>query len=180
MQKCAKVSWIALIAVFVMACGSDPAPPPDTAGDVAPPPAPTTKNADNDGAGNADSDTSSGVGIDPRILKMCDLPEARFNFDSASVSGSARALLDAIAKCFTDGPGKGKGLNIVGHADPRGETEYNFALGQQRAGAIAGYLSKAGLSEGRIETSSRGELEATGSDDKGWSRDRRVEILLRD
>ena len=52
------------------------------------------------------------------------------------------------------------------------------ALGQKRAGAVAGYLSKQGLAEERIATSSRGELEATGEDQSGWARDRRVEIFL--
>jgi peptidoglycan-associated lipoprotein len=177
MIRRAKWSGIALASFLAVACGSDHVTQPDTADDILPPPDPTVV-ADNDGDGKPKSDTSSGVGIDERIRKMCDLPEARFDFDSASVSGGAKAMLDALAKCFTDGPAKGKGLSIVGHADPRGETNYNFGLGQQRAGSVAGYLTKAGIAETRIETSSRGELEATGSDDAGWSRDRRVEILL--
>jgi peptidoglycan-associated lipoprotein len=36
------------------------------------------------------------------------------------------------------------------------------------------------MSEGKIRTSSRGELEASGSNDEGWARDRRVEVLLAD
>jgi peptidoglycan-associated lipoprotein len=170
--------WLSVALLgAVMGC-DDAVPEPKTANDV-PPPAPMA-TADNDGEGKTKSDNSSGVGIDDRIRKMCNLPEARFDFDSASVSGSAKGLLDAIVTCFTTGPGKGHNLNIVGHADPRGETEYNFALGQQRAGSVTSYLTKNGLADGRIETSSRGELEATGSEESGWSRDRRVEILLAD
>ena len=63
-------------------------------------------------------------------------------------------------------------------ADPRGETEYNFALGQKRAGNVAGFLAKKGLEQARMATSSKGELEASGVDEDGWSRDRKVDILL--
>jgi peptidoglycan-associated lipoprotein len=156
----------------------EPVMEPKTADDVQPAPAPAPK--DDDGEGDVKKETNSPVGVDDRIAKMCDLPEARFDFDSANVSPGAKKVLDAIVVCFTTGPGKGHNMNIVGHADPRGETEYNFALGQQRAGSVAGYLTKNGLGDGRIETSSRGELEATGQDDASWAKDRKVEILLAD
>ena len=172
----AKLSSLAVLGLFAAGCGSDPVPEPSTAADAVAAPETTADTADSDGDG--DSETSAPVGIDERFRKMCNLPDARFNFDSSSVGAGAKKMLDAIATCFVDGPGKGKGLNIVGHADPRGETEYNFALGQQRAGAVAGYLTNAGIADDRIETSSRGETEATGTDASGWSRDRKVEILL--
>lgn len=174
-------TWLALCAAVLAcaalaaACGSDPKPPAvdPNAGKVAPAPRPTAKKAARDGDENP-----SNVSIDDRVAKMCNLPEARFDFDSASVGESARSVLDKLAECFISGPGKGKRMNIVGHADPRGETEYNFALGQRRAASITGYLTKAGLEDARVEASSRGEIEATGTDEKGWARDRKVEILL--
>ena len=166
---------IALVGLFALGCGSDPAPPPETSSDAANANATATAtktSQDGDGEG------AMGVGVDDKIAKMCSLPEARFDFDSASVSASAKSVLDAIASCFTTGPGKDKGMNIVGHADPRGPTTYNFGLGQQRAGSVAKYLTTAGVSESRIETSSRGELEASGSNEPSWAKDRKVEILL--
>jgi len=116
--------------------------------------------------------------VDEKVAVMCDLPEARFDFDSSSIGGDAKRVIDSIAKCFLSGPAKGKNLNVVGHADPRGEEEYNFALGQRRAGAVAGLLKKVGLGEERVTTTSRGELDATGQNEPGWARDRRVEIQL--
>jgi hypothetical protein len=86
--------------------------------------------------------------------------------------------LDALASCFTEGNGRGKGLKFVGHADPRGQTDYNFALGQRRAGAVAQYVMARGVAEDRVESSSRGELDARGSDEASWQQDRNVEILL--
>ena len=128
-----------------------------------------------DGTGSGD-----GVGVDEKIVNMCQLPSSHFDFDSANVSGGARSALDAIATCFTDGPAKGKGLRIVGHADSRGEIEYNFALGQRRAGAVAQYIGRAGVDDSRIATSSRGETEASGSGPDSWAKDRKVQIYLAD
>jgi peptidoglycan-associated lipoprotein len=125
-----------------------------------------------------DDSLPTNANIDDKIAKMCDLPEARFDFNSSTMSPGAKKVLDSIAKCFKDGPGKGKSMTIVGHADPRGEEEFNFGLGQRRAGAVAAYLKSAGLGEDRYSTSSRGELDATGTDEAGWSKDRRVEIML--
>lgn len=169
-------SWLALVSLLAVGCGSDPVPPPNTGHDAA---GNAAGNAAGDqGKQDGDGEGASNVGVDERIRKMCDLPEARFNFDSSSVSGQAKSVLEAIAKCFVSGPGKDSGLSIVGYADPRGPTTYNFGLGQQRAGSVAKYLIGAGVAETRIESSSRGETEASGTDESGWARDRKVEILL--
>ena len=53
-----------------------------------------------------------------------------------------------------------------------------MGLGQRRAGSVSAYLTKMGLPDTRMETSSRGELDASGEDESGWSKDRRVDILL--
>lgn len=168
---------LALVSFLAVGCGSDPVPPPDTGYDAAGNAA-SGNAAGNQGKQDGDSEGASNVGVDERILKMCDLPEARFNFDSSAVSGQAKSVLEAIATCFVSGPGKDSSLSIVGYADPRGPTTYNFGLGQQRAGSVAKYLIGAGVAEARIESSSRGETEASGTNESGWARDRKVEILL--
>jgi len=158
------------------AFGCEKEKPPVTPDNVEATP-PETKPAAK--ADDKDDDANkASASVDDKIAKMCDLPEARFDFNSASVGAEATNVIAAIAKCFLEGPGKGKNINVVGHADPRGEEEYNFALGQRRAGSVGSLFKKAGLSEDRVSTSSRGELDATGTDDAGWSRDRRVEIQL--
>lgn len=165
--------------LFTLACGSAPEAPPETPIDV-------DKTGDIDvnkkkaapAVEKKSAAETANVAVDERVRKMCALPEARFEFDSVAVAANAKATLDALATCFLSGPGKDKNLLIVGHADRRGETEYNFGLGQGRAASVAGFLMKAGLAEARVSTTSRGELEASGGDEAGWSRDRRVEILL--
>jgi peptidoglycan-associated lipoprotein len=42
------------------------------------------------------------------------------------------------------------------------------------------YLTTQGLANKQAETTSRGELDATGTDDTGWSEDRRVDVILAD
>jgi peptidoglycan-associated lipoprotein len=113
-------------------------------------------------------------------LKACgDIPTAHFAFDSASIGADAQGALDALARCFVSGPLKGsKGMRLVGHADSRGETEYNLALGQKRAGSVGEYLGTKGLEKSRIQTLSKGAFEATGTDEEGWARDRKVDVTL--
>ena len=138
----------------------------------------TTETAPPSEGATEETADQAGVVVDDAVVKLCDLPEARFDFDSAKLSSSATTMLDALAVCFISGPGKDKGMRLVGHADPRGTEDYNLGLGQRRAGSVSEYLAKKGLPDDRMETSSRGELDATGTDDVGWAKDRRVDILL--
>ncbi|MBW2455694.1 MAG: OmpA family protein [Deltaproteobacteria bacterium] len=168
---------IALFGVLAIGCGSDPKPEPDTAADLGSASGATNPN---DGA-DANKNKGTPVGIDPRIAELCDLDETRFDFDSASLGAPAESVLNKLAECFVSGKGKDHSINLVGHADERGETEYNVGLGHRRAGAVAKYLDGKGLGGDRVDTSSRGDLEASvGTDERGWAKDRKVEILLRD
>lgn len=118
------------------------------------------------------------IQLGPKLAKLCPMPTAYFEFDSSALSGEAKKALQSLVTCFTTGKAKGESMRIVGHADPRGEEEYNFGLGQKRAGSVAAVLIEMGLEEDRIETSSRGELDAIGTDEASWKKDRKVEILL--
>lgn len=168
---------MSVFCLSVIGCAKE-APPPEVPEPVA---TQTSKANAESGAGQKSPDTMSAVKIDDRILKACgDIPTARFSFDSAEISADAQNALDAVARCFISGPLKGKGLKLIGHADARGETEYNLGLGQKRAGSVGEFLAKKGLSSDRIATSSKGEFEAVGIDEDGWARDRKVEVLLGD
>jgi peptidoglycan-associated lipoprotein len=122
--------------------------------------------------------SKSNIRIDKRLADLCSLPQANFAFDSAALSPQAKAALDALAECLVSGRGKDERLTLVGHADPRGDEEYNLGLGQRRASSVATYLEGKNLPADRMETSSRGELDATGTDEATWAQDRRVDIGL--
>jgi peptidoglycan-associated lipoprotein len=165
---------LGLVAALTAGCGSKPAP--KTAEKKAPEPAASAKPEE-----KKDSDSASGgsIIIDDKITQACGgLPTAHFPFDSTALDFDARFALDALARCFVTGPLKGKTMRVVGHADPRGETEYNVALGQRRAGSVGDYMVQKGMEKSHVETLSKGSLEAKGTDEQGWARDRKVEIFL--
>jgi peptidoglycan-associated lipoprotein len=101
-----------------------------------------------------------------------------FDFDSAALAESDRKMLGDVAKCLTEGPLKGKSITLIGRADPRGEAEYNMTLGESRANTVHRYLVDLGVSRDRARPTSRGEMDATGTNEEGWARDRRVDIEL--
>ncbi len=98
-----------------------------------------------------------------------------FDFDQATLSAATRAALDAQVAVLKDSNAK---VRLEGHADERGTREYNMALGERRANAIANYLIINGVARYRVETVSYGEERpvASGSGDSAWSQNRRVEL----
>jgi peptidoglycan-associated lipoprotein len=126
------------------------------------------------------TETASGVHIDDKIRKACGITDqdAYFAFDSANLRPSDQRVLDLVAKCFISGPLTGKGMRLVGHADPRGTPDYNRVLGLNRAQSVQSYFMKDGLDKGKVDTTSRGADDATGTDEAGWAKDRRVDVML--
>jgi peptidoglycan-associated lipoprotein len=124
--------------------------------------------------------TSGTISISDEIRALCGIPteDAFFAFDSAAIESTDIAPLDAVAQCFTKGPLAGRPMRLVGHADPRGPSEYNMALGQRRADSVEGYIDRRGVQRARIGTTSRGAIDATGHDEGGWAHDRRVDVQL--
>ncbi len=161
------------------ACASDPPPPAATPTATAAPSAPPpvqAKALEKPG----DIPTQSNINISDEIRKACGITdtEAFFAYDSANVRPADKAVLKKLADCFSTGPLKGRELRLVGHADPRGEEEYNMVLGGRRADNVKSAITAQGLSAAKIATTSRGKLDATGSDEAGWAKDRRVDVVL--
>ena len=98
----------------------------------------------------------------------------------AHVTDEEKGILEQVAKCLTTGPLKGRAVDLLGRADPRGETEYNMSLGEARADSVKRYLSDMGVQAQRVAASSRGELDAIGTDEASWATDRRVDVDLAD
>jgi len=122
----------------------------------------------------------SNVAIAADIRAACGLSdsEAFFPYDSATVRSEDRAILKKLADCFSTGPLKNREMRLVGRADPRGDEEYNYLLGQRRADNVKSGIASSGLVEGRVATTSRGEEDANGNNEAGWARDRRVDVML--
>ncbi len=166
------IAALSLSAALAVACGSPkPAGPPPTP--ISQTTSPTSTRA-----------ASQSVAVGEDLAKICNLSVAsvekapKFDYDHADLTSDDRDVLSQIARCFTTGPMKGRALKLVGRADPRGEPEYNMTLGDHRAGSVKQYLTQLGVEPKRIAETSRGELDATGRDENGWRRDRRVDVLL--
>lgn len=161
-------------------CAADPPPPvkAPTGGNIVgttnPPPAalPPEKAGDEPNRSN--------INISDEIKKACGITdaEAYFAYDSANIRPQDKAVLKKLADCFMTGPLKGRELRLVGHADPRGEEEYNMVLGGRRADNVKTGIAAEGLTAERIATTSRGKLDATGTDEGSWAKDRRVDVVL--
>jgi peptidoglycan-associated lipoprotein len=160
-----------------LGCGGEP-PPAKAPTTAAPVPAPTAEARLP--VQPPASPTVSAVHISEEIAKTCGIgePDAYFAFDSANVRPDDKRVLDLVITCFSTGPLKGRTLRLVGHADPRGESGYNMTLGQSRADAVSHYIVDRGLDRSKAESTSRGAMDAVGSDEPTWAHDRRVDLLL--
>jgi peptidoglycan-associated lipoprotein len=101
-----------------------------------------------------------------------------FDFDRSDLRDDARAALDAKVPILL--ANANVTIRIGGHADERGSSEYNLALGQRRAAAAKRYLVERGVAEGRVETTSFGEERpvCSESSEACWSQNRRDEFEM--
>ena len=99
-----------------------------------------------------------------------------FDFDSALIRSEFKDSIDAHARQLMADPAAT--LRIEGHADERGSREYNLALGQRRADAVARALQLLGVADARLETVSYGaeRPKADGSGEEAWRLNRRAEL----
>jgi peptidoglycan-associated lipoprotein len=170
------LTFAALLASLSIGC-AEPAPepktpPPAPAPEPAPAPAPAPQGKE------TDDPARSEVNVSDKIRQLCGISEkdTKFGYNSAQVSSRDKEVFKKLADCFTTGPLKGQTMHLVGHADPRGEPEYNMQLGEKRAGNVAKAVMGAGLAEAQVTTTSRGELDAHGTDESSWAEDRKVDI----
>ncbi len=100
-----------------------------------------------------------------------------FDFDSARVKPEDVPVVQAHARYLVDHPDLR--VTLEGHTDERGSREYNVALGEARAKAVARLLEVNGVPADRIRVVSYGEEKpvALGHDEAAWAKNRRVEIV---
>ena len=177
---CASLVTTASLGTLTLGCKDDR--PPETPENAPAPPAQTAEPAPTENPrGTGQSSVSIiGIQLDPTLASACGItpPKAFFELDSANVRPEAEPALASVAKCVNEGALRGRKLRIVGHADPRGDDEYNKQLGKTRAEAVAEELTRRGIDRAKINTVSRGEEKATGEGPAGYAYDRRVDIRL--
>jgi peptidoglycan-associated lipoprotein len=87
--------------------------------------------------------------------KIDGLHTVHFDYDQANLGSDARKDLGSNAewiKAHTSST-----VQIEGHCDKRGSTEYNLALGERRAKAVKTYLANLGIKSKRLTVISYGE-----------------------
>ena len=100
-----------------------------------------------------------------------------FDYDSYDVTQQYQQVLSADARFLQQHPDMN--FTIEGHCDERGSTEYNLALGDNRANATKQALVSLGISANRIRTISYGKEKpfCTESNEACWAQNRRAHFV---
>ncbi|HVJ09886.1 MAG TPA: peptidoglycan-associated lipoprotein Pal [Acidisarcina sp.] len=101
-----------------------------------------------------------------------------YDYDSYDLRGDAQATVSKDASFFVAHPT----VKVVvgGYCDERGSTEYNLALGENRANAAKQALANAGVSPDRLRVVSYGKEKQFCSehDESCWQQNRRAQFAL--
>lgn len=177
-----QVIWLGIMLAFLAGCQSMGRKGGETAeGAAAQAEGVTTKGlAGEEGAALYEVQTqgiSGQEGVGPDATGLLARRTIYFDFDSAQVRSEDLPIIQAHARYLAANPQAR--VTLEGHTDERGSREYNIALGEARAKAVARLLELNGVRSDRIRIVSYGEEKpvALGHDESAWQKNRRVEIV---
>lgn len=115
---------------------------------------------------------------DPASGEGGPLADVYFEYDQARLGDEARAILEKHALWLQNH--RAARATIEGHCDERGTTDYNLALGEQRARAARDYLVSLGVAGDRLTTVSYGKERPLdpASNEAAWAKNRRAHFLV--
>lgn len=126
--------------------------------------------------GRGDTDPFGPGGRDPKALEA---QTVYFDLDRSDIKNPEREKLKA-AKAYLDQHPTYR-LVLEGYCDWRGTSEYNLALGDRRAASVKKYLGTLGVPADKMDTLSKGSLEAAkNADDATMAKDRCVKLIVVD
>jgi peptidoglycan-associated lipoprotein len=101
-----------------------------------------------------------------------------FEYDRSELSDRARTTLQTNADWMKKWPSTR--VTVQGHADARGTSEYNLALGERRAAAVRDYLVSLKVAADRMVIVSMGEEQPTCREETEacWSQNRRGHFVI--
>jgi peptidoglycan-associated lipoprotein len=117
-------------------------------------------------------------GIEGEVLESKLLKDIHFDFDKYDIrSGDAEILKENAALLMKHPTLK---IQIEGHCDERGTSEYNLALGERRANSAKKYLVSLGMRADQISTISYGEEKPLdpGHNEEAWRKNRRDHFII--
>ncbi len=107
------------------------------------------------------------------------LDKVQFKTASAEILPASKSILDAVAATLKGHP-EFKVVEIAGHADERGNDNYNLKLTRDRAHSVLSALVSRGISRDRLVSQGYGEycpLDEAHTP-KAWEKNRRVEFKV--
>ena len=176
---------VLLASLWLASCRRDPPPAAE------PVPTPTddsaARRADSIARARADSIARAQAEAD-RIARERDaaLAAARaaleemifFDYDQSALTADGERVLRQKVEILQRSPSVQ--LRIEGHADERGSTEYNIALGTRRAESVRQFFTGFGLSADRFGIVSYGEERplVAEANESAWARNRRAQFVI--
>jgi peptidoglycan-associated lipoprotein len=121
---------------------------------------------------NAPPPPPPGPSLTEQQLFAQNVKDIYFDYDKGDIRPDQQAPLHADAQFLQQHPNIH--ITIEGHCDERGSTEYNLALGTNRADAVKNALIQAGVGGDRIKTISYGKEKpfCTESNESCWQQNR--------
>ncbi len=160
---------LAALLAFVAGCASNNVPVEDT-----------PDMLDSEFSDGSDSPPVPDTSVQDTRISAADIriPAVYFDLDRSEIRAEFRNVLSAGAGAIKD---SGATVVIAGHCDERGSEEYNFALGERRAGAVRKYLYNLGVPMAQMTIVSYGEAQPamSGRGEGVWRLNRRAEFKLR-
>ncbi|HHP7241194.1 MAG TPA: OmpA family protein [Cyclobacteriaceae bacterium] len=101
-----------------------------------------------------------------------------FSFNDADLRPESQLELDRVVELLENYPLME--IEISGHTDNQGPSEFNMQLSQQRAESVKAYISSKGIEENRLKTSYFGEEQPIADNDtpEGRQKNRRTEFKV--
>ena len=174
---------VALACAGLAGCQMDPVEPMDPDEPIAADPGPadnevttTVLREESPAELPALTHDADGVPLDPKTGQ----PLARvvyFDYDRSVIAPADIRVLERHAEHLLDSR---RSIRIEGHCDERGTREYNLALGERRANAVATFLTVSGVRRSQLpQIVSYGEErpEAIGSTENVWAKNRRAVLV---
>lgn len=157
-----------------------PAPPPVQVSAAPPPPQALRSESSrppDPPAAPTEAELFSRTSLDELNAKA-PLGDVFFAYDKGDLNEPARATLQRDADWMKKW--SRTYVLIEGHADERGTSEYNLALGEVRAAAVRAYLSGLGIEGSRVSIVSKGKEQpfCTSHDEDCWFENRRAHFIV--
>jgi peptidoglycan-associated lipoprotein len=117
--------------------------------------------------------------ITAEMIPAC-LSETHFEFNEDLIRDQDKAHLQRTARCMNALPNLQ--VTVAGNCDERGTEEYNLALGDRRARAVAAYLESLGVPTSNVSTVSYGKLRPVceAHVESCWQHNRRAALTRTD